>query len=252
MTPVQTTADKFLGGRLTLLQPRDGYRAGVDPVLLAAACPAQSGERVLELGCGAGAAILCLAARVGGLHLTGVEIQPDYADLARRNAEANAVTLRVVTADLAQLPAEIRQEQFDQIIANPPYFERSSSTPARDPGRETAQAGALALHQWITVAASRLAPGGQLTLIQRSERLPEALAAAESVLGSTLILPISARPGRASDRFILRARKGGRAAFRLLAPLVMHEGDRHIRDGDSYSAEVTEILRGGAGLTRFG
>ena len=87
------TADRFLDGRLTILQPKDGYRAAMDPVLLAAAIPAKAGERALELGCGAGVASLCLARRVPGLHVTGLEVQAAYADLARRNAEANGIAL---------------------------------------------------------------------------------------------------------------------------------------------------------------
>ncbi|MEL6264223.1 MAG: methyltransferase, partial [Pseudomonadota bacterium] len=61
------THDRLLGGRVGLTQPRQGYRAATDPVLLAAAVPAAAGETVLELGIGAGAAVLCLAARVPGL-----------------------------------------------------------------------------------------------------------------------------------------------------------------------------------------
>lgn len=83
-----TTDNGFLGGRLQLLQPRRGYRAGLDPVLLAASVAARPGQAVLELGCGVGTALLCLGARVPGLSLTGVELQPDYAALARRMRRA--------------------------------------------------------------------------------------------------------------------------------------------------------------------
>ena len=99
-----TTRDAFLGGRVTALQPRRGFRASTDAVFLAAACPAQPGARVLELGCGVGVPALCLAARVPGLGLTGVEQQACYAELARRNAALNDAALEVVTADLAALP----------------------------------------------------------------------------------------------------------------------------------------------------
>ena len=62
---METTQDGFLGGRLQLYQPKTGYRAGIDPVLLAAACPVKPGEHVLELGCGVGVASLCLALEAG-------------------------------------------------------------------------------------------------------------------------------------------------------------------------------------------
>ena len=93
--------DQFLGGRLTVAQPKTGYRAGVDPVLLAASVPAGRGESVLELGCGVGVASLCLAARVPGLKITGVEIQPDAAILAAQNAQHNGCKLTVITGDIA-------------------------------------------------------------------------------------------------------------------------------------------------------
>ena len=86
------TDDAFLSGRLQLLQPRKGYRAATDPVLLAACVPAKAGQSVLDLGCGAGTASLCLAIRVPGLRHAGLELQPDYADLARQNASPLGVT----------------------------------------------------------------------------------------------------------------------------------------------------------------
>ena len=98
-----TRDDGFLGGRLVLRQPARGYRAGADAVMLAAACPAGAGQRVLELGCGAGVALFCLGARVPGLALAGLERQPALADLARHNAAATGIPARIVTGDLAEV-----------------------------------------------------------------------------------------------------------------------------------------------------
>ena len=95
------TRNAFLGGRVHLWQPVRGYRAGIDPVCLAAAVPARATQCVLDLGCGAGAATLCLGARVAGLDLTGVEMQPAYADLARRNATGNGQAMTVICAPTA-------------------------------------------------------------------------------------------------------------------------------------------------------
>ena len=120
--PENLTQDGFLGGRLILLQPAKGYRAGIDPVLLAASIPAESGQSILELGCGVGTALLCLGHRVPGLELTGVELQPSYADCARRNAERNAIAAKIVTADLSKLPLAVRQVRHHHVLANPPYF----------------------------------------------------------------------------------------------------------------------------------
>ncbi|WP_037316658.1 tRNA1(Val) (adenine(37)-N6)-methyltransferase [Ruegeria halocynthiae] len=242
------TRNDFLGGRVRLWQPRAGYRAGVDPVLLAAAVPAATGHTVLELGCGAGAAILCLQARVPGTQAVGVEVQAAYADLARRNAAENAAPLEVVEADLSALPAQLKQRQFDHVIANPPYYRAGAHSPATDHGRRLAQGEDTPLDRWFDTAAKRLAPRGYLHMIQKADRLPDMLSACAGRVGSVEVLPLSPRVGRKAELVILRARKDGRAGFQLHAPLIMHAGDRHEKDGDSYTTQLSGVLRDGAAI----
>ena len=243
----ELSRDLFLGGRLRLLQPVKGYRAGIDPVLLAAAVPARTGESALELGLGAGVASHCLAARVPGLVLAGLELQPDYAALARANAECNHVALEVVEGDVAGMPAALKARRFDHVLMNPPYF-AGGRPPAADLGREAGRGGALPLAAWVEAAARRLVPGGWLTVIQRAERLPALLAALEGRLGCTEVLPVAPRAGRPARLVILRARQGRRGPFRLLAPLVLHEGAHHERDGESFGPAAQAVLREGAAL----
>jgi tRNA1(Val) A37 N6-methylase TrmN6 len=239
------TRDAFLGGKLHLYQPRQGYRAGLDAVLLAACVQARAGQTVLELGCGVGAAILCLNARIPGLTLTGVEVFPANAELARRNGGA---ALEVVTADLADMPLHVRNRQFDHVLANPPYFDRATSVSSGDPARETAHGEHTPLHKWVKIAAKRLAPKGQAYFIHRAERLPDLIRALPADLGSVEVLPLAPRVGRAPELIILRARKNGRGAFRLLNTFVMHQGAAHGVDGDSYVPELRAVLRDGAAL----
>ncbi|QXT39740.1 tRNA1(Val) (adenine(37)-N6)-methyltransferase [Gymnodinialimonas ceratoperidinii] len=236
---MELTQDGFLGGRVQAWQPRVGYRAATDPVFLAAACPAKPGDTVLELGCGVGVAALCLMARVENLSVTGVERQANYADLARRNG------LDVVTADLTALPSDLRQKSYDQIIANPPYY--GPGTGSDDAGRDAALREETPLTNWIAVARARLKPGGWLTMIHLAERLPDILRGLDG-FGDVAVLPLVAREGRAAGRVLVRARKGARAPFRLLAPLVIHAGASHEADGDDYSATARAILRDGAAV----
>lgn len=240
------TEDHFLGGRLRLLQPRRGYRAATDPVLLAAAVAARAGDAVLDLGCGAGAAALALGVRVPGLALTGLEVQPGYADLARRNAALNGLELAVIEGDIAALPAVLRAQSFDHVIANPPYYAPTSPA-AADAGRALALREAAPAAIWVDVGLRRLRPGGTLTVIHLAERLPALLTAIEG-RGSAVVLPLSARTGRAAGRVIVQVRKGGRAPFRLLAPLVLHAGSAHDGDREDFSPEAQAVLRRGAGL----
>ncbi|PWE32466.1 methyltransferase [Maritimibacter sp. 55A14] len=235
--------DDFLGGRLQIFQPRRGYRAATDPVLLAAAVSAAHGDTVLELGCGAGVASLCLGRRVAGVALCGLEMQADYAELARRNAVENGLAFEVVTGDVAAPPGPLAGRSFRHVMANPPWYPAGGGTPAADVGRETALREATPLAAWIDTATRRLAPRGVLTIVQQAERMPELLAALDGRMGSVQVLPLAARTGRAAGRVILRARKGGRAAFRLEAPFILHEGAAHDRDGDSYTSVAQGILR---------
>jgi tRNA1Val (adenine37-N6)-methyltransferase len=237
------TDDAFLCGRLQLWQPRKGYRAATDPVLLAASVPAKAGQRVLDLGCGAGAASLCLAVRLPGLLHAGVEVQPEYADLARRNAARNHVAMQVHDGDVGDMPRALRID-FDHVMANPPYYP-PGGTPSPDQGRATALQVATPISTWVAAGLRRLAPGGWLTMILATDLLPEALALAPH----STVLPLAPRQGRAAPRVIFQTRKTGRMPFRLLPPFVIHEGATHDGDRESYTPAANAVLREGAALS---
>ncbi|EPX83004.1 tRNA1(Val) (adenine(37)-N6)-methyltransferase [Salipiger mucosus] len=244
----ELTRNAFLGGRIALWQPREGYRAGIDPVVLAASVPAKAGQSVLELGCGAGPALACLGARVPGLALAGLELQPGYAALARRNLADNGLTGEILDGDVADPPAALRQRSFHHVMANPPYFRAGARSTAEDDGRELALAGPVPLSDWVALAARRLRPGGTMTVIQRAERLPELLAALSGPLGALELLPLAPREGRAPRLVLARGRKGGRADFRFHAPMVIHRGATHLADGDDHTEVFRTVLWEGGAL----
>ena len=242
------TRDLFLGGRVVLWQPARGYRAGVDPVLLAASVKAVAGQRVLDLGCGAGAAALCLGARVAGLGLHGLELQGDYAALARRNAAESGIALTVHEGDVGRMPGALRALRFDHVMMNPPYFDRGQGTGSPAPGRELALGGAAGVVVWVEAATRRLVPGGWLWLVQRIARLPEVLGALDARLGAVTVQPLAARDGRAPELFLLRARKGDKSLFRMLFPIVLHAGESHVQGVKDFHPEIAAVLGDGAAL----
>ncbi|MEM6375638.1 MAG: methyltransferase [Pseudomonadota bacterium] len=239
----ELTCNDFLGGALRIWQPRTGYRAGIDPVLLAASVPAKPGESVLDLGCGAFVAGLCLARRVPGLNLTGLERHPDYATLAKRNAADNDLAAKVVIGDLADIPPTLRDIQFDHVLANPPYFDRRRGKLSQSALRESALGEVTPLEHWVRQAAKRTRPGGTVTMIQRADRLPDLIKAAPAHLGSIEVLPLLPRIGRSARLILIRGRPGGQAAFRLHAGIVLHEGENHGKDAENYTPNIARILR---------
>ena len=248
--PGETREDRLLGGRVRLVQPLKGYRAATDPVLLAAAVAARPRQRVLDLGCGAGAAAFCLAARVLRLALHGLEIQPAYLALAAENARLNSVEMALHEGDVSAPPRALRQLDFDQVMMNPPYHaETAMASPVA--GRDRAHRedeGGGDLSDWIAAGLARLKPKGWLTVIHRAERAPELLRLLDGPAGSIALLPLVSRAGRDAGRVIVRARKGAKGPFRLLSPLVIHAGSAHVRDEDDFSPEAAAILRDAAAL----
>lgn len=238
----ETSECCLLGGRVRLLQPTQGYRVAIDPVLLAAAVPARPGERLLELGCGTGAASLCLLARVSGLDVTGLELNEELAELARQNALLNDQMLEVIDGNLLAPPASLRGS-FDQIFMNPPYLPADAATASPAATRAAANVEREAeLKHWIGTALDRLACGGRLTLIHRADRLDEILSLLRNRAGEARILPLRAFRDRPAKRVIITVRKNKRAPLLLLPDLVLHE------PGGGFSAAADAILRRGEAL----
>lgn len=237
--------DRLLGGAVHLCQPREGYRAAIDPVFLAAAVPARRGERVLELGVGSGAAALCLAHRVRGCRVVGLERQRAMAGLAARNVASNGMEDRVeiVVGDLLDPPAPLKAQRFDHVMANPPYLPPVRAD-RRKPGKRDASdvEGEADLRAWVDCALRRVRPRGTVTFVHRADRLDALLAALEGRAGGIVVVPLWPKAGVAAKRVIVRARKGVATPLVLTAGLVLHEAD------GAFTGAAERILRDGGVL----
>lgn len=244
--PFPTSVDHFLGGRLTIRQPAAGYRAGSDPLFLAAAVAGRGGQRVLDMGCGVGTAALVLLARMPALHVTGIEVQPALAVLARANARANnlAERMEVVEGNVAAPPPGVPRHAFDHVITNPPWYE--AGTVSR-PEAETKAIGHVEgdadLAGWLRAAVRFLKPRGRLHLVHRADRLGDILAALHPLaVGEVRVFPLWPKPGRAASRVVVTARKDAKTPLEILPGLVLHHEDGR------YTAGAEAVLREGAAL----
>lgn len=239
------TDDKFLDGRLALLQPGRGHRAGQDAVLLAAAVPAQAGELALEAGAGVGAASLCLASRVPGLSVDALEIDPELADLCRRNAQRNqlADAVEVYCGDILSPPHRIAPNGYHHVFMNPPFLEQHAARASPEPGRASAhrERGVL-LRDWVKFAVTMAQPGGCITIIHRVDRLDDLFAALKGRAGSCEIYPLWPGAGKPAKHVIVRAHKGMDGGVKLLHGLILHDTDA------TYTHAAEDVLRGANGL----
>jgi tRNA1Val (adenine37-N6)-methyltransferase len=247
----------LLDGTIRYCQPRHGFRSGIEPVLLAASIPAAPGERVLEGGSGAGAGLLCLAARVAGITGTGIECDASLVRVARRNASDNGrAELQFMLGDVALAGGWPQRTQdagghaqpaldgpFDHAFANPPYHAPSGTT-SPHAGREIAKRRQHSLlAHWATALASMLRHRGSLSFILPAEALPEALDAMRAAgCGAPKILPLWPKAGRQAKLLVVQTVKGGRSPMRLLSGLTLHEADGR------FTSSADEILRAGAPL----
>jgi tRNA1Val (adenine37-N6)-methyltransferase len=224
--------DRFLDGRVVAHQPLDGFRAGIDAVMLSAAVPACGRDEVLELGCGTGVASLCLAARVPDCDALGVEIAPDLVELARANAHANGMQSRLAfeCADVLDLSQPLRRS-FDHVFCNPPFHQASAKvSPSRDRTRALQDGGRLG--QWLAAGIRRVRTGGTFTAIVRADRLGEAVQALPE--RGVVVFPLWPHERAAAKRIIVQVRKNSRSPLVLLAGLVLHEKDgRYTQDADA-------------------
>lgn len=237
--------DFLLNGRVRLLQPDGGYRAAIDPVFLAAITAATNGERVLDVGTGTAAAALCLAARVPGIAVVGLEQRADACAFARRNAALSGLDDRVtvVEADLLDPPGSLPPGGFDRVMMNPPYLKAEAASPPPDGWKAAANVeGRARLPDWLRFADRMLKPRGTLTLVHRADRIDDILTAMRGRFGGLVLVPLWPKPGQEAKRLLVVARKGGRAPTRLTAGLTVHETDGR------YTPAAERVLRDAAPL----
>lgn len=236
----------MLGGRLTLRQPKPGYRAGADAALLAAAVEATPGERLMEAGCGAGAALLQVALRRPGASLCGVERDPAAGALARDNIGLNGLDGRVeaLPGDIAEGFAALGLAPFDAAFANPPFFDDPGALRAPHPARAGAWMADDGLEAWVRFLLGAVRDGGRVTVIHRADRLADLLAHLDSQGGSFRIRPVQPFADAPAKRVLVRAVKRGRAPLALLPALVLHDRE----STGKHTPQAEAILRGEADL----
>jgi tRNA1(Val) A37 N6-methylase TrmN6 len=242
------TEDRWLGGRLMLVQPRRGHRVGTDAALLVAAAGDARQGRIVDVGAGVGAVGLALAERNPLVSVDLVEIDPEAAALAEGNAERNGLRGRTRVLRLDALNAKERREaglpeSASCLVTNPPFFDARAVRVSPDAGKARAhvlghaEAGAR-LADWILASLAILAPGGRFVMIHRPDALGAILVGIGGRLGALALLPVHPAIGASAHRLLVSGVKGSKAPLRLAPGLVLHGPDGRL------TAEADAIHRG--------
>lgn len=238
------TLDRFLDGRIELIQPVSGYRAGIDPLFMSAALHPKTQERVLDVGCGVGTAALALLCRCPQARVTGIDIQSDLCALADINVQKNQLEgqIDIVCADLLSPPDSLRRDLFDHVMTNPPYYEGDRTHVSPIPEKAQANTETVDLEQWIQGCLNLLKPKGIFTMIHRTERLAEILTYLSNRAGDMVIYPLWPSENKPAKRILVQARKDTGGELRLARGIILHGGT------DKYTAEAEAVLRHAQGI----
>ncbi len=233
------TIDNFLGGRIKLVQPIDGYRAGIDPIFLAASIHSKPNDKVLDVGSGVGVASISLAVRCPDLRVYGLEIQDDLVTHSHTNLKSNNVEDRIdmINGDLLSPPSLLKPHSFDQVMTNPPYYEHTRGHSSPIPSKAQANTETVDMGKWIKASLTFLKPKGIFTMIHRAERISEILHHLQKHTGCIVVYPLWPGSNKPARRVIVQARKNVGGELRLAPGMVLHSGN------EKYSPDAEAILR---------
>lgn len=228
--------------RLSLIQKTDGLTFGTDALLLAAYVCGKYGDGA-ELGGGSGIISMLLLAREKLSRCTAYEVQEDYADLIRRNAEYNALTdrLTAVHADIRDVCAS---EKFDLVFTNPPYMKSTSGA------TNATSAKAIARHElyggigdFCAAAKKLLKYGGSFYAVYRPDRLTDITCSMrEYGLEPKRMTFVHADTESEASMVLIEAKRGGRAGMLLTRPLIIYPDKTH----GEYGEEMKYIQENGS------
>lgn len=218
--------EELLFGTIRMHIPDAQFCLSTDSMVLADFCRLPPRARVLDLGCGCGALGLLLLGAAPEVLVDGIEIQPDAAQQAARNAEANGLSgrFRVFCSDLRQMPPEIAPGSYDCAVSNPPYYPPGSGHLRREDSLSIARSELMCSLDALCAAAARaLRWGGRFFLVHKPERLTDLLVTLrENRLEPKRLQFVRHHPEASVSLVLVEARSGAKPGLTLQNDLILY------------------------------
>ena len=224
---------------LRLIQKTDGFRFGVDAVLLADFAGVRKGDRVIDLGTGTGIIPILLSGKTQASSITGLEIQQEMAEMAARSVELNGLEGRVavVCGDIKNSIELFGPSSFDAVVTNPPYMNRGGGLVNPSDAKAVARHEILCSLEDVIRAGSRLlVPGGQFSMVHRPERLVDILCLMRNYnIEPKFLRFVHPSPYRKPNLILIKGTRGGNPQLKMMEPLYVYD------DNGNYSEEIDRI-----------
>ncbi len=237
----EETLDTLFEGNLKIIQSKEGYRFSIDALLVAHFCSPRPKDRIMDLGTGCGVIPLILAHRRKDAEIIGVELQPPLAALARRNVALNGFSRRIqiLEADLKDIRSAEKQEAFDLVLSNPPYYE--VETGRINPQAEKAGARHevyAKLEDLLLTASHILSKKGRLVMIFPASRASDLIRKlAQRRMEPKRLQFVHSRAKDAARFLLIEARKEGQPHVEISPPLFLYD------DKGDYTPNAMEVFR---------
>lgn len=209
-----------------IIQDTTRFCFGMDAVLLSGFARVQKGARVLDIGTGTGIIPILLEAKTEAAHLTGLEIQPDSADMARRSVVLNGLEdkIDIITGDIKEAESLFDAASFDVVTCNPPYMiEKHGLTNPADAKAIARHEILCTLEDVVAQTARLLTPGGNFFMVHRPFRLAEIM----TVLRDYRLEPkrmqlVYPYVDKEPNMVLIEANRGGNPRMKVEKPLIIY------------------------------
>lgn len=210
-----------------IIQNLDGFCFGMDAVLLSGFARVKPGEKAVDLGTGTGIIPILLEAKYEGLHYTGLEIQKEMADMARRSVALNHLEdkVNIVTGDIKEASRLFGAASFDVVTSNPPYMNDSHGLKNPDLPKAIARHEVLCTLDDVAREAARLLrPGGRFYMVHRPHRLIEIIMALKNYrLEPKRMKMVHPFADKEANMVLIEAVRGGRSMMKMEAPIIVYK-----------------------------